>query len=386
MSTLNLGVVRQFLTGGTSFEEIARLQRFGTHGTSIRRAHEPIDKVLVAWALVLAKPEHFGFEYHNDELIGDLDDALLRMYRGDNCLVSFSYDARLHTTTRNAHGKRTRKLTLPQEFIDLVREHIDNPEGGIAQYFEEETTTAPAKTVAPEVVTTVKEVIVPSGEGRILAEEVRRQQHAMCRGRVKTAVLTEFLTGRSPVKKEKSDRSRSPLSRTNRVIITWALILAQPEHFEFVLEDGELVGSAPMLMNVFGFDTSIGQASSGAGLHCRKKGSLRIRATLPRSIIELVHKHIDNPEGGIAQYYKNEGLDVPTTLDPRVAEAALADEEKTGVPIIETAGATPKTTVPAEASDDILTDPEVMAAAEDIVARLRKLHSESVLHAIKHLL
>lgn len=126
---LKLNVVEDFLRGKLSFKRISSLDAKGP--TRISRAFPRLDKMLVAWTLILARPLEFGFRLTDNGLVGQLSRALDIIYPDDSYILDESLKYGLHIK-HNLGVRATPSIAL----VALVQEHINTPVGGIAQYFQ----------------------------------------------------------------------------------------------------------------------------------------------------------------------------------------------------------------------------------------------------------
>ncbi|MGF7228971.1 MAG: hypothetical protein ACQR33_03190 [Candidatus Saccharibacteria bacterium] len=147
--TLKLDVVEGFLRGEISFDQLS-VSGYGKG----RRRYPKRDKVLVAWVLIMARPQDFGFELANGALEGSLYRALCGIYPEEHLLDIESLENGLHVKSH-----RNVKATPPKALITLVRKHISNTQGGIAKYFESQGQEPPT-----ELDTKVIQAVLPPKE------------------------------------------------------------------------------------------------------------------------------------------------------------------------------------------------------------------------------
>jgi hypothetical protein len=131
---LNLELTRDFLRGKLGF---GRISKGGfMHG---KRAYPRLDKMLVAWTLILALPQAFNFRLTADGLVGNLSHALGDIYPEDAYINDTSLNNGLHVKC-GGYIKATPSVAL----VTLVHEHIGNADGGIAKYFKSRDLEPPA--------------------------------------------------------------------------------------------------------------------------------------------------------------------------------------------------------------------------------------------------
>jgi hypothetical protein len=381
-------ILQSFLAGDLTAEEI-NVNEEQENGHSYPRYDSDV-KVIVAWCLVIAGPQHFGFELVDGQLVGPISTALNTIFpEHPRNLSQASVALHLHAVTR--FGSKDRCLTLPRELVEAVREHIGNPEGGIAKYFKERKLEVPAE-LDPRV---AEAAIVKdeTEEAREAKNKLKAAQRAKRREHLKTTAAEAFLSGQlsfselTSVTEEDYTILNRAYSVPEKVIVAWCLIIARPEVFGFRREHDKLIGTVgPVFKRILDPERDTVNASLSMGLHKRYGGYVEV--TLPRTLIELVREHIGNPEGGIARYFKERKLEVPAELDPRVAEAAVAKQEPASEPPVDTAeGAHPAEATPSEMSTaSNAPDPDITMAAEQLLERLRKVHTPDVLAALKRLL
>ena len=348
--------VQDFLRGDLTVDELNASETTG-NGHSYPR-YRSDEKIIVAWCLVIANPEAFGFKLIDGQLVGPISTTLNAIFpENRRNLSQESVALHLHAATRP--GSKDRCLTLPRELIEAVQQHIDNPEGGIAKYFRERKLEVP--TELDPMVAEAAIVKDETEETRKAKEQLKTQQRAKRRERLKTTAAEAFLNGQLSFSELMSvtEEGVTVLDRAysipEKVIVAWCLVIASPKTFGFRHEHDKLIGMiTPTLNKILSPEYNTAGASLNMGLHKRHGGC--VQATLPRTLVELVQQHIDNPEGGIAKYFRERKLEVPTELDPVVAEAAIVKDE---------------------------TDTDV---AQKLLTQLKRRHSPAVLRALKHLL
>ena len=381
----------RFLSGEIKLKAVRDVTCLEGMNIVTSRKYNELTKVIIAWCLVIANPKAFDFTLKKGELVGPIKPTLRALFPEEWGLHNTAYHARLYGIAKCDENERA--LTLPEHMIELVRKHIDNPDGGIARYCREHKLEVPTE-LDPEVAAAAL-AKKPSKEERSAKEAELQRQRAERRARLKTDILVSFLNGErelnemqlhrlDPNKKKfiRQESSRD-VSKTNKALVAWALIIACPEHFGFAVENGRLVGYLTALTQIFRYEDDVLAASVKAGLHQRIKGSHQMTVSLPAKVIELVRKHIGNPDGGIARYCREHKLEVPTELRPEVAEAALAEEPKPEQPTAMASTSPKQDESPALAPD---TDPVISEAAEELRAQLRKVHMPEVLAALKRIL
>lgn len=183
---LDLHTLEDFLRGKISFNAISKGANRG--GTRIDRAYPRLDKMLVAWVLILANPSAFSFRLTKNGLVGALSNALYAIYPDDSYINDTSLNNGLHVK-----HERTVKATPSIALVALVHEHIGNPDGGIAKYFREREQEPPTELdieiiravcpniqnrediPAPTVINKAKKTAAPSG--RVSKAEAAVDQH-----------------------------------------------------------------------------------------------------------------------------------------------------------------------------------------------------------------
>lgn len=130
---LSLHTLEDFLRGKISFKMMSAKSTRG-------RAFQRLDKMLVAWVLILANPSAFGFRLTENGLVGNLSNALYAIYPDDSYINDTSLKNGLHV-----RHERAVKATPSIAMVSLVHEHIGNPHGGIARYFLEHEQQPPTE-------------------------------------------------------------------------------------------------------------------------------------------------------------------------------------------------------------------------------------------------
>lgn len=130
---LKLNVLRDFLRGKISFNAISKSSSYKGRGMRVDRAYPRLEKMLVAWTLIMANPTVFHFRVTDEGLVGDLSKALGIIYPNDSYISDTSLNNGLHVMSNGRGVKATPSI----EIVALVHEHIGNIDGGIAQYLHE---------------------------------------------------------------------------------------------------------------------------------------------------------------------------------------------------------------------------------------------------------
>ena len=379
--------VQGFLRGDLTVEELNASETNG-NGYSYPR-YGTDEKVIVVWCLVIANPEAFDFTLAGSQLVGPIPATLNTIFpENRKSLSQNSFALHLHAATRP--GSKDRCLTLPRELIEAVRGHIGNPDGGIAKYFRErglEVPTGLDSTVAEAALAKA-----PTEETRKAKSQLKAQQRAKRREHLKTTTAEAFLSGQlsfselMSVTQEGVTVLDRAYSVPEKVIVVWCLIIARPKTFGFRHEHEKLIGTAgPVFKQILSPEHDTVSTSLSMGLH--KRSGRYVQVTLPRTLVELVQQHIGNPDGGIAKYFRERKLEVPTGLDSAVAEAALAPEYKPETLVSEVRTELPED---ARSNTDMRSssspDPDVLEAAEKLHKQLRKVHTPEVLSALRRLL
>lgn len=163
---LDLTVTRDFLRGKISFSAISK----GTsQGARVDRAYPRLDKMLVAWTLILANPTPFDFKVVEDGLIGNLSSALYIIYPDDPYINDTSLNNGLHVR----HMTRAVKATPSVALVALVYDHIGRANGGIAEYFKSRDLEPPTEfdmevmeaVCTPDALPARQEDATPKGHG-----------------------------------------------------------------------------------------------------------------------------------------------------------------------------------------------------------------------------
>lgn len=184
MRDSTLKIVRQFLSGEMTVEEVT--ERHSANKPEKGMTYEPCAKVAIAWCLALAKPGAFGLRYYNGKLIGSLDDAWSIVFPEEKCLSTYSWRERLHSTTIDEHGRKTRHLTPSQELIEEIVKYIGNPQSGIARYFRDRQLTVPMALDSQALQTLATKPPAP------IVRTIARQLAEDLRSRHKPSVIAEL--------------------------------------------------------------------------------------------------------------------------------------------------------------------------------------------------
>lgn len=160
---LNLEIARDFLRGKLNFGDISKGGFM--HG---KRAYPRLDKMLVAWTLILAHPQTFNFRLTADGLVGNLSHALYDIYPDDSYINDTSLNNGLHVKC-GGYVKATPSVAL----VALVYEHIGSADGGIAKYFKSRDLEPPTEfdmevmeaVCTPDALPARQEEATPKGHG-----------------------------------------------------------------------------------------------------------------------------------------------------------------------------------------------------------------------------
>lgn len=147
-----------------------------------------------------------------------------------------------------------------------------------------------------------------------------------------------------------------------KITIVWCLALASPSTFGLRYYNGKLIGDLDDAWRmVFPDEWCLATHSWRRRLHgptLDEHGRKTRHLTPSPELIDEIVKHIGDPSGGIARYFSERNLPVPTKLDPRALQT-VANKS------------------PA---------PAVVRSAERLAQELRETHTPSVIAHLRRIL
>lgn len=147
-----------------------------------------------------------------------------------------------------------------------------------------------------------------------------------------------------------------------KVAIVWCLALVSPRTFGLRYYGDKLIGDLDGAWRmVFPDEWCLATHSWRRRLHgptLDENGRKTRHLTPSPELIEEIIKHIGNPNGGIARYFSERNITVPTTLDPRAVRTMMTKSP----------------------------GPAVVRRAERLAQELRENHTPSVIAHLRRIL